>query len=174
MSSRLRDNIYLPLIGVQLAGMLLLDLPPLLPKPLWQPASAPLHGIVALREWWAAVSGDPYFASFAQEPWFEGFLYAEAFVQLPLTVYLVARLSSSRPRSGATELAGLAYGCVTFMGALACCCDIWHMAPERVGREQWGMLFWGTYLPFCVIPAVMAIDMYSRLLSRLQPSPTPR
>ncbi|KAG5951411.1 hypothetical protein E4U53_003147, partial [Claviceps sorghi] len=150
-----------------------LDLPPLLPKPLWHPPSSPLHGLLALRTWWAAYSGDPYFASLAHEPWFHGFLYVEGLVQLPLTVYLVARLPRARP-SGPTELAGLAYACVTFMGALACCCDIWHMGPGRVRAEQWGMLFWGTYLPFCVIPAVMAIDMYARLLSRLQPSPTPR
>ncbi|KAG6007328.1 hypothetical protein E4U21_006139 [Claviceps maximensis] len=150
MSSKIRDKVYLPLIGVQLLGTLLLDIVPLLPKALCQPPSSPLHGLLSLRTWWATYSGDPYFASLTPEAWFHGFLYVEAFVQLPLMVYLVARLSA-KTTSGPTEMAGLVYGCITFMGSLACCFDIWHMGPERVGAEHWGKLFWGTYLPFCVI-----------------------
>ncbi|KAG5993285.1 hypothetical protein E4U54_003406 [Claviceps lovelessii] len=175
MSSTIRNNVYLPIIGIQLLGTLLLDLVPLLPRFLWQRPSAPLHGLVSLRTWWATYSGDPYFTSMHPEPWFHGFLYAEALVQLPLMLYLVAKLSAcasaSAPTSGATELAGVMYACVTFMGSLACCFDIWHMGPERVGDEHWRSLFWGTYLPFCVIPAVMAIDMCLRLLPRLQSPP---
>lgn len=168
MSSKMRDKVYLPIVGTQLLGMLLLDLVPLYPECLWRWPSSPLHALVSLRAWWAARSGDPYFATATHEPWFEAFLYVEALVQLPLTLYLVAELASLRPTSGAAELAGLAYGCVTFMGAIACCCDIWRMGPDRVRDEHWGKLFWGTYLPFCIIPGIMAVDMYLRLLPRVR------
>lgn len=66
-------------------------------------------------------------------------------------MYLVYKLASLKPSSGPTELAGLAYGCVTFMGATACCYDIWHMGPDKVRPEAKAQLFWGTYLPFAVI-----------------------
>ncbi|KAG6036727.1 hypothetical protein E4U41_005548 [Claviceps citrina] len=204
MSSRIRDTIYLSIVGVQLVGMLVLDLVPFYPPSLWQPPSSPLHALVSLRTWWASYSGDPYFSTTTtttttttgsappgNEPWFEAFLYVEALVQLPLTVYLVCALapwqpswssssssSSSRARSrGPAELAGLAYGCVTFMGALACCFDLWDKRPGggrrggvavAVAEEHWARLFWGAYMPYCVVPAVMAVDMYWRLLRRVR------
>lgn len=132
-----------------------LDLVPFYPEWLWRWPSSPLHVLVSLRAWWAAQSGDPFFATAASAPaneaWFEAFLYVEALVQLPLTAYLVAELGSFRPTRGAAELAGLAYGCVTFMGAVACCAEIWRMGPGRVRGEHWGRLFWATYLPFCIV-----------------------
>ncbi|KAG5984466.1 hypothetical protein E4U55_004686 [Claviceps digitariae] len=164
MSSRIRDKVYLPVIGAQLLGTLLLDTLTILPPSLWRYPSSPLHGLLSLRAWWATYSGDPYFTSLTHDAWFNGFLYVEAFVQLPLMVYLVVKLSASasasapNSTSGPTELAGLVYGCVTFMGTLACCFDIWHMGPERVRDEQWGT-------------AIMAIDMSLRLLPRLQSTP---
>ena len=167
MTSRVRDKLYLPIVGTQLLGMLslslcyapnawlannvVLDLVPFYPKALWHNASAPLHGLISLRSWWAATSGDPYFAQLTHEPWFEVFLYVEGLVQLPLTAYLVWKLASLKPTTGPTELAGLAYGCVTAMGALACCFDIWHMGPDRLAEKHRTQLFWGTYLPFFVI-----------------------
>lgn len=172
MSSKMRDKVYLSIVGTQLVGMLLLDLVPFYPEFLWRWPSSPLHFLVSLRAWWAAQSGDPFFATAASAPaneaWFEAFLYVEGLVQLPLTAYLVAELGSFRPTRGAAELAGLAYGCVTFMGAVACCAEIWRMGPDRVRGEHWGRLFWATYLPFCVIPGIMAVDMYLRLLPRVR------
>lgn len=66
-------------------------------------------------------------------------------------MYLAYKLASLKPTTGATELAGLAYGCVTFMGATACAFDIWHMGADKVDMEHKAQLFWGTYLPFAVI-----------------------
>ncbi|KAG6022262.1 hypothetical protein E4U40_004742, partial [Claviceps sp. LM458 group G5] len=132
MSSSIRDKVYLPIVAVQLVGTLVLDLVPLYPRSLWQSPSSPFHSLLSLRTWWASYSGDPYFANLTPEPWLEGFLYVEALVQLPLMAYLVWKFTQGLGRtSGPTELAGLTYGCVTFMGALACCCDLWYMGPER-------------------------------------------
>ncbi|KFG78191.1 hypothetical protein MANI_014153 [Metarhizium anisopliae] len=194
MSSGIRDKLYLPVVSTQLVGMLsthpqqnparqgtantkltspVLDLVPFYPKFLWQSPSSLPHPLVSLRKWWTIQSGDPYFASCTHEPWFEAFLYVELLVQLPLTAYLAYKLGSMKPTSGATELAALAYACVTFMGATACAYDIWHMGADKVSVEHKPRLFWGTYLPFAIIPALMAVDMYLRLLARVQdPRPT--
>ncbi|QUC20771.1 uncharacterized protein UV8b_05012 [Ustilaginoidea virens] len=166
------EKLYLPIVATQLVGMLLLDLVPLYPRFLWQDASSPLHGLLSLRAWWTATSGDPYFASLGHEPWFQAFLYVEAVLQLPLTAFLVYKLASSRPTSGPTELAGLVYGCVTALSSLACCLDIWHMGPERVRADKKEGLLWGAYFPYVVIPAVMAVDMwFFRLLPRMRAAP---
>ncbi|KND92411.1 hypothetical protein TOPH_02980 [Tolypocladium ophioglossoides CBS 100239] len=169
----LRDWVYLFIIGTQLFGMLAVDLVAFYPKRLYQSPSSPLHFLVPLRALYVSSSGDPYFAasvSAAHEPWFQVFLYIEGLVQLPLAAYLVASLAPRKSTSGPAELAGLAFGCITAMGAAACCFDLWHMGPERVSAQQKTMLLYGTYLPFAVIPALMAVDMYLRLLPRVQAS----
>ncbi|KHN99805.1 uncharacterized protein MAM_02658 [Metarhizium album ARSEF 1941] len=171
MSSSTRDKLYLPVVATQLVGMLTLDLVPFYPSLLWQSPSAPLHPIVSLRKWWTTHSGDPYFASSTREPWFEAFLYVELLIQLPLTLYLAYKLGSMKPTSGPTELAGLVYACLTFMGSTACAYDIWYMGADKLRAEHKPQLFWGTYLPFAVIPALMAVDMYLRLLARVYDHP---
>lgn len=72
-------------------------------------------------------------------------------MQLPLAAYLVSQLASSKPTSGHAELAGLAFGSVTFMGAAACCFELLHMGEDVVSEDKKGSLLYGTYLPFAVI-----------------------
>ncbi|KAM3527054.1 hypothetical protein MY4038_006537 [Beauveria bassiana] len=169
----IRDWVYLAVIGLQLTGMLVLDLVAFYPKPLWEPAGAPLHFLVGLRRRYVASTGDPFFLSassavHSSAPWFEAFLYVEGFVQFPLAAFLVSRLAAARRIGGAAELAGLAFGCLTFMGSVACCYELLHMGPEQVAAEKKTRLLYGTYLPFVVIPAVLAVDMFLRLLPRVQ------
>ncbi|PTB64787.1 hypothetical protein BBK36DRAFT_1123513 [Trichoderma citrinoviride] len=168
----LRDWLYLFIISTQLFSMLALDLVAFYPKALYQPPSSPLHFLLALRKFYVSSTGDPFFSAQKQQqqPWFEIFLYIEALVQLPLAAYLVSQLSSKKPTSGPAELAGLAFGCVTFMGAAACCFELWHMGEDVLSAQKKGALLYGTYLPFAVIPALLAVDMYLRLLPRVQQS----
>ncbi|KAM3549431.1 hypothetical protein ARSEF4850_008855 [Beauveria asiatica] len=177
----IRDWVYLAIIGLQLTGMLVLDLVAFYPRPLWEPAGAPLHFLVALRRRYVASTGDPFFSLSASSssssssssamhsaPWFEAFLYVEGLVQFPLAAFLVSRLAAPRRIDGAAELAGLAFGCLTFMGSVACCYELLHMGPEQVAADKKPRLLYGTYLPFVVIPAVLAVDMFLRLLPRVQ------
>ncbi|KAL6866867.1 transmembrane protein 6/97 [Trichoderma novae-zelandiae] len=164
----LRDWLYLFIIGTQLFGMLALDLVAFYPKSLYQPPSSPLHFLLTLRTFYVSSTGDPFFSQSSHQPWFDIFLCIEGLVQLPLAAYLVSQLASSRPTSGPAELAGLAFGSVTFMGAAACCAELWHMGEDVVSAENKGPLLYGTYLPFAVIPALLAVDMYLRLLPRVQ------
>ncbi|KAH6605346.1 hypothetical protein Trco_007053 [Trichoderma cornu-damae] len=164
----LRDWLYLFIIGTQLFGMLALDLVAFYPESLYRPPSAPFHFLVSLRDFYVSATGDPFFARQSHEPWFQVFLYIEGLVQLPLAAYLASRLASTKPTSGPAELAGLAFGSVTFMGSAACCFELWHMGDDVVSEEKKGALLYGTYLPFAVIPALLAVDMYLRLLPRVR------
>lgn len=131
-----------------------LDLVSFYPKALYAHPSSPLHFLLTLRNFYVSSTGDPFFAQDSpHQPWFDIFLCIEALVQLPLAAYLVSQLASSsnKPTSGPAELAGLAFGCVTFMGAAACCAELWHMGEDVVSADKKGPLLYGTYLPFAVI-----------------------
>ncbi|OAA76531.1 hypothetical protein LEL_06215 [Akanthomyces lecanii RCEF 1005] len=170
-----RDWVYLAVIGLQLTGMLVLDLVAFYPPPLWMPPGAPLHFLVGLRRRYVTFTGDPFFSSSSAvhgAPWFEVFLYIEGLVQFPLAAYLVSKLASPRRMAGPAELAGLAFGCLTFMGSAACCYELLHMGADQVAAEKKTQLLYGTYLPFVVIPAVLAVDMFLRLLPRVQATST--
>jgi hypothetical protein len=133
-----------------------LDLVAFYPRALWQPPSSPLHFLVALREAYVGMSGDPFFAQPQHEPWFQAMLYIEAGAQLPLAAFLVsrlwsARLASSRRSSGAMELAAVAFGSLTGMGSLTCAYHLQQLGPEVVSAQQKASLLYGTYMPFAVI-----------------------
>ncbi|UKZ82575.1 hypothetical protein TrVFT333_010367 [Trichoderma virens FT-333] len=136
----LRDWIYLLIIGTQLLGMLAIDLVAFYPKELYQPPLPPPLPRLPPRL---------------------------GLVQFPLAAYLVYQLASTKATSGPAELAGLAFGSVTFMGSAACCFELLHMGDDMVSADKKGSLLYGTYLPFAVIPALLAVDMYLRLLPRV-------
>jgi hypothetical protein len=110
-----------------------------------------LHFLLSLRKFYVSSTGDPFFAHDSHQPWFQIFLYIEGLVQLPLAAYLVSQLASNRGTSGPAELAGLAFGSVTFMGAAACCFELLHMGDDMVSEDKKASLLYGTYLPFAVI-----------------------
>lgn len=128
-----------------------LDLRHFYPESLWRDPSSPLHFLVTIRQKHVASSGDPFFASEHHAPWFEGFIWIELLVQFPLSVYLVYKLASGKPTTPATELAGLAFGCVTCMGSVACCFELAAMGPTLVDPAKKPTLLYGTYLPFALI-----------------------
>ncbi|KAH7258413.1 hypothetical protein FSOLCH5_007371 [Fusarium solani] len=163
----IRDWVYLAIISVQLFGMFVLDFTPLYPDSLYGNPSAPFHFLTIIRDTYLTVSGDPFFGDKFVGDWFHGFLWLELLVQCPLAIYIVFQLSSKSPSSGPAELAGLAFGCLTGMGTVACVSELIPMGPELVSEEHKTNLLYGTYLPFLIIPGVMAVDMYTRLLRRV-------
>ncbi|KAF5020373.1 hypothetical protein F66182_7601 [Fusarium sp. NRRL 66182] len=144
------------------------------PDSLYLSPAAPLYFLTLIRKAYLASSGDPFFGDKFTGAWFHGFLYIELFFQFPLAAYLVWTLSSKTPSSGPTELAGLAFGCLTGMGSVACLFELLSMGPELVADEHKNSLFWGTYFPFAIIPAIMALDMYTRLLRRVSNDVKPK
>ncbi|KAI9152115.1 hypothetical protein HJFPF1_09339 [Paramyrothecium foliicola] len=163
-----RDWIYLAIVSLQTVGMLVLDFVQFYPKALWATPGAPLHFLVPFRSWYVAFSEDPFFAAEHHAPWFEASVYVELLIQFPCAAYLIYNLASGKPSSGVTELAGLVYAVATSVCSGMCLSEVWSMGPEVVSAEKRTSLLFGTYGPYCVIPALMAVDMYLRLLPRVQ------
>ena len=113
--------------------------------------SAPLHPLVKLREFYVTFTGDPYFATETNEPWFRLFLASEGLIQLPLAAYLVYNLSSRRAASGATELAAVVMGTIVSLSSAVCCYDTWCMGEDKITSARKAQLVYGTYLPFVII-----------------------
>ncbi|EEU42975.1 uncharacterized protein NECHADRAFT_106302 [Fusarium vanettenii 77-13-4] len=150
----IRDWVYLAIISVQLFGMF---------DSLYGNPSAPFHFLTIIRDTYLTVSGDPFFGDKFVGDWFHGFLWLELLVQCPLAIYIVSQLSSKSPSSGATELAGLAFGCLTGMGTVACVSELIPMGPELVSEEHKTNLLYGTYLPFLIIrksPDMLHMGVY--------------
>ncbi|KAM5345250.1 hypothetical protein ACJ41O_011112 [Fusarium nematophilum] len=168
----IRDWAYLVIITLQTLGMIILDFTPFYPKSLYESPSAPLHFLIVIRDYYLSTSGDPFFGTNFHGAWFHSFIYIELFFQFPLAAYLISQLASGKPSSGPAELAGLAFACLTAMGSAACTFELSGMGPELVAEEHKTKLFYGTYVPFVVIPTVMAVDMYLRLLPRVRTNNT--
>ncbi|KAM3513342.1 hypothetical protein MY11210_003026 [Beauveria gryllotalpidicola] len=196
----IRDWFYLTMIGLQLTGLFgtppppsppllppfsppsppfrvtdnsssVIDLIPFYPRPLWEPAGAPLHFLVGLRRGYLAWTGDPLSASVdvhGGAAWFKAFLVIAGLVQSPIAAFLMSRLAAPQRMGGAAELAGLLYGCMTFMGSAVCCYELLRMGPDQLAPEKKPRLLYGMYLPFFVMTAVLAVDMVLRLLPRVQ------
>lgn len=76
----------------------------------------------------------------------------ELLFQLPLAAYLVGRLAAgSKSTSAQTELAGLAFACLTGMGSITCSYHLCHLGEDQVSSQQKAMLVYGEYMPFSVI-----------------------
>ncbi|PHH63667.1 hypothetical protein CDD81_5648 [Ophiocordyceps australis] len=172
----LRDWLYLAMTAAQISGSLFLDLVPFYPRPLWHPPWSALHFLVTLRSAYTNFTKDPYFPPLsspsipaypAAQAWFLAFLYIKAFVNLPLCLYLSRRLGTSKT-SGPVEIASLVLACISAMGATTCCVDLWHMGPNKLSPSKKPLLIYGVYMPFAIIPAMMAVDMSLRLLARVQ------
>ncbi|KAF4345014.1 hypothetical protein FBEOM_1094 [Fusarium beomiforme] len=169
-----RDWIYLMIIGFQLVGMTLLEFADFYPDFIYSAPSAPLHFLVGVKETYNYYSGDPFFAGKFHGAWFRSFVYVEIFVQFPLAIYLARNLASKKPSSGPVELAGLVYGCLAATSSIPCVAELLEMGPELVSADKKPNLIWGTYFPYALIPGLMAVDMYIRLLRRLNTDTKPK
>jgi hypothetical protein len=121
------------------------------PAALWKDPSAPLHFISQFRQLYGELSGDPYVKATADYPWFEASTYVELVTQFPLAVYFVYKVASKRPADGPTELAGLAFACLNFMGSALCTFDLWHQAPKSFGPGQQMRLIFTEFGPYAMI-----------------------
>ncbi|KAL4724687.1 hypothetical protein ACLX1H_008129 [Fusarium chlamydosporum] len=163
----LRDWVYVALIIPQLIGMFVLDFTEFYPESLYASPKAPLHFLTTIRNTYLSLSGDPFYGPNFTGEWLHSMYYIELLVQFPTAAYVVWNMASKKPTSGPTELAGLVFGCLTAMGSIASVAELLAMGPELVSEQQKPMLVWGTYFPYALIPGIMAVDMYMRLLRRV-------
>ncbi|KAF9784140.1 hypothetical protein IL306_008342 [Fusarium sp. DS 682] len=169
-----RDWIYLIIISFQLFGMICLEFTEFYPDSIYSAPNAPLRFLVSIKETFLSFSGDPFFGDKFYAAWFRSFFYIEIFVQFPLAVYIARNLATKKPSSGPVELAGLVYGCLASMSSIACVAELLEMGPELVSEDKKPNLIWGTYFPYALIPGLMAVDMYTRLLRRVSTDIKPK
>ncbi|WZH42857.1 transmembrane protein 6/97 [Fusarium acuminatum] len=170
----IRDWVYLAIIIPQIFGMIVLDFTEFYPTSLYASSKAPLHFLTIIRNTYLSLSGDPFYGEKFHGEWLHSLYYVELFVQFPFGAYVTWKLASKKPSSGATELAGLVFACLTAMGSVACVAELQSMGPELVSVEQKRNLAWGTYFPYALIPGLMAVDMYVRLLRRVSNDAKPK
>ncbi|KAH7182493.1 transmembrane protein 6/97 [Fusarium flagelliforme] len=159
----LRDWVYVLMIVPQIFGMIVLDFSEFYPASFSSPSS-PLS---IIRRNYISISGDPFYGPSFTGAWLHSMYYIELLVQFPLAAYIVWNMASKKPTTGPTELAGLAFGCLTAMGSVACVAELLSMGGDLVSESQKMSLAWGTYAPYAVLPGIMAVDMYMRLLRRV-------
>jgi hypothetical protein len=121
------------------------------PRALWANPGSPLHFLVSFRTWYVAFSEDPFFAAGNDAPWFHATVYVELLIQMPCALYVVSKLASGAPTTGATELASLVYGVATTICSTACLFEVAGMGPDVLSAEKRTSLLLGTYGPYCVI-----------------------
>ncbi|KAI6767388.1 hypothetical protein HG530_005397 [Fusarium avenaceum] len=147
----IRDWVYLAIIIPQILGMIVLDFTEFYPTSLYASPKAPLHFLTIIRNTYLSLSGDPFYGEKFHGEWLHSLYYVELFVQFPFGAYVAWKLASKKPSSGATELAGLVFACLTAMGSVACVAELQSMGPELVSVEQKRNLAWGTYFPYALI-----------------------
>lgn len=128
-----------------------LDFTEFYPTSLYASPKAPLHFLTIIRNTYLSLSGDPFYGEKFHGEWLHSLYYVELFVQFPFGAYVAWKLASKKPSSGATELAGLVFACLTAMGSVACVAELQSMGPELVSVEQKRNLAWGTYFPYALI-----------------------
>jgi len=170
LSSRPIDLFYFIFFVIHIPATLLIDCQAIWPKGL-VPKSLQL-----LPPWYVGMSGDPLiggamgiFNNESELAWFKSFLYLEALFQLP--VFVIGAYGLWRNSRGIYGLLVL-YGASTGTTTLACIAAVLGTPATSaatiaqnivsVTPEQRAMLL-SSYVPFCVIPLFLAVDMALRL-----------
>ncbi|KAJ7625504.1 transmembrane protein 6/97 [Roridomyces roridus] len=156
LTSRPRDLVYFIFFVMHIFASLCVDF-----QPLYPPALVP-SGLRQLAEWYLTTSNDPLLKSafgLSDDPriWFKSFLFLEVFFQFP-TFFIAAR--GLWNDSQKTYLLILVYAASTATTVWACVATI--IATPGLAADELGMLL-SSYIPFCVIPLIMTVDMAFRL-----------
>ncbi|KAK1446466.1 hypothetical protein CCUS01_12431 [Colletotrichum cuscutae] len=167
-----RDSAYLVISGIQLTAMLLVDLVPFYPSALYAAPSSPLHFLQVLRDFYISTYNDPFFtASHENLPsWFKLFTYIEIVYQLPMAAWMVYRFSRNTGTTAGFELAVLVFCVECALTTLTCIYDVFHWDPAVYSQAQKNVFVFNLYGPWVVIPALMGLDMWLRILKRVNPA----
>ncbi|ESK97750.1 hypothetical protein Moror_17376 [Moniliophthora roreri MCA 2997] len=161
-TSRPLDLVYTLFFLVHIPATLLLDLQAIYPKHLVPSALA------SLQEWYIDFSGDPLISGMARGlgnselRWFQSFVYLEMLFQLPTFIFGAKALIEGK-RSIYPLLC--VYGASTATTTYPCLLYITDAGNAgTITTFQYSLLL-SSYIPFFLIPLVMAVDMGYRLSS---------
>ncbi|CCF32134.1 hypothetical protein CH063_04578 [Colletotrichum higginsianum] len=165
-----RDSAYLVISSIQLSAILLVDLVPFYPSSLYADPSAPLHFLQVIRDFYISTYNDPYFVTphDGLPSWFKLFTYLEIVYQLPMAVWMVYRFSGRTGTTPGFELAVLVFAVECALTTLTCIYDTLHWDPAVYSQAQKNVFIFNLYGPWVVMPALMGLDMWMRILGRLQ------
>ncbi|KAI1358145.1 transmembrane protein 6/97 [Xylaria arbuscula] len=176
MASTIRaalDRVYLVYFLIHIPVMLCVDLVPLYPISLWQPASAPLRFLGDLRAYYIATYNDQFFLPPPAEipNFFTLFAFLELAFHLPVSLWAVSALWDGKLHSkrsgGAGELLLLVYGLQTAITTFTCMYEAAMWDPEVVSFEQKETLVGGLYGSYFALSVLLTADMYTRVLKRM-------
>ncbi|KAI0128069.1 transmembrane protein 6/97 [Hypoxylon sp. NC0597] len=173
------DKVYLTYFLIHIPVLFCVDLVPLYPASLWVPTSSPLHFLYELRVYYIETYNDQFFAPppAAIPSFFPLFAFLELVFHLPVSLWAVRVLSGgSRGRgggvkesglSGRAELLLLVYGVETALTTATCMYEAFLWDPAVVTAQQKMVLLGGLYGGYLAIAMLLTVDMYARLLKRL-------
>ncbi|PKS07382.1 hypothetical protein jhhlp_005984 [Lomentospora prolificans] len=174
-----RDYLYLTFFSISVVSMFLVDLVEFVPHSLWVPDSSPLHFLHLLRAFYTNTYHDLFLSTpWAQQPtFFRLFTLLELVYQLPSALWILRRFSldaregTASGKTGGTtpalELMCLVYGVQCGLTTLTCIYDCLHWEGELYTWDVKKELIFKLYMPWFLIPLGMSLDMYVRILNRL-------
>ncbi|KAI1299038.1 transmembrane protein 6/97 [Xylaria venustula] len=142
------DRIYLVYFLIHDPILFCVDLVPLYPTRLWQPANAPLAFLGQLRSYYARTYNDQFFQPppVTVPPFFTLFAFFELIFHLPVSLWAVQALWSGKvKRSGGAELLLLVYGFQTALTTITCMYEAALWDSEVVSFEQKVTVVGGLY-----------------------------
>ncbi|KAI0379250.1 transmembrane protein 6/97 [Hypomontagnella monticulosa] len=163
------DKVYLVYFLIHLPVLFCVDLVPLYPSSLWVPPSSPLHFLYDLRVYYIETYNDQFFAPPpAPIPsFFPLFAFLELVFHLPVSLWAVRAFFSRSGLSGRAELLLFLYGVETALTTATCMYEAYLWDPAVVTKEQKVVLLGGLYGGYFAIAMLLTVDMYLRLVKRL-------
>lgn len=170
LTSRPMDLFYFVFFLFHIPSTLLVDCQGILPK---QFVPKPLQ---AIPPWYVGMSGDPLMGGAmgilengSDLAWFKSFMYLEALFQLP--VFVIGARGLWRDSPGIYGLLVL-YGASTATTTFACLATFINTPTTSAATiaqsvisitPQQRVMLLASYVPFCIVPLCIAIDMAVRL-----------
>ncbi|CAK7264349.1 hypothetical protein SEPCBS119000_000953 [Sporothrix epigloea] len=185
LSREIRDRIWLVWFSIQIPVILYPGVDAVDNYPAWLVAEpgAPLHFLHTFRQWYVATYRDPLIdwtpargaALGAGGSWMSLFLRIELAWTLPVVLYAVYRLASkpaSTKTTGSLELLLLVYALETALTTAVCIHDVSFWNPAVYSLADKNVFRFQLFGPWLAMPALLFVDMYTRLLSRFDADST--
>ena len=153
-----RDRLWTFWFATHLAVILLVDCVPLYPSHLYIPASAPLHFLHHLRQFYLTTFNDPimrWTPEVGHDYWIHLFFNVEIIFYIPTCLYAIYQHSIRVDRQdgfrGYEEMWYMMYAFVVGFTTLVCLHDVLYWDPDVYSAADKRMFVFGLYGPYCVI-----------------------
>ncbi|KAK2613969.1 hypothetical protein N8I77_000835 [Diaporthe amygdali] len=167
-----RDKVWLTWFIIQIVIIFLIDAVQFYPPQLYKTPESPLYFLQQIKDFYVATYNDPLVQPETEPNWMHMVSVVEIGFQLPVALYAAWKLSGRKGTSGPFELLLLVYAFETAFSTLLCINDVFYWDPAVYSQEQKNVFLFQLYGAWLVIPAVMFVDMYWRLYSRLSVTDT--